>query len=185
LYLTAFLLDIGREFIKVLIVTPIVTPAGTRVICDAKGVKEVRLVLESGQVCHLNVQRELKLPNDPEQVWEAAEEALARYTFWSYQTERALRKVSQLQDQLEDVRGVAHLDCRVRLQREAMTNDAFDPKQFGVVAAMVSTIPEVNRVSKELREARFVYGVLRGITKAHASRLFLLDARARKNQNKE
>lgn len=159
---------------------PKLTPV-QRVICDEDGVSNVILIMEDGKVCRIDVKKEMFVPDDPAAAWQAARRAVQRLTFWTHQTQRALRRVRFLQYELDVEKGSANITARRNLKNESMTDNTLDPSQFGVVSSFVAQFQSVRAAEEKLREAQFFYGTILGVTESFQRRLYLLGSRCRAN----
>jgi hypothetical protein len=161
----------------------IIQPRVFAVVCDEQGVKEVTLTLDNGTTCRIDVRQELIIPNDPKQVWIASQKAVGRFTFWQAQAARAVRRAKYFQFQRDKVRGHAHVQARLSLHGKCVSSgdDKLDPKQFGLVEAVVSQTDAVAKAERDLREAEYFAGTLQGLVQAFNHRLYMLRDRNKQN----
>ena len=119
--------------------------------------RDIKVKLENGEEVWLNLAAELYIPDDVDELIEATTRAPARYAFWAYQTERALRRVRELERKLIDKEGHANLFYRKYYdgRAEDFTED--------MIRSSVDISSEVKVLRRRLNTARYDYGIFRSM----------------------
>ncbi len=152
-------------------------PKGSRGEDYLGSVKALTLTLEDGTTHDFDLDREIEIPDDPREVWRQLVKAPARFAFWAYQTERALKSVREREQLLDTQTGKIDLIFR----------QAYLDKWLGkggeftetTIKSQVATDREVIMSRKSLDAARYQHGLLRAVKEAVGQRIFILQSLVR------
>ena len=122
-------------------------------------VESITLTLEDGRKATFNLADELAIPTDPDELRLEATRAPARYSFWSYQTERALSAVRKQEKRLAEAESLAHLlwvkYYKDHTAESYISNDT--------IRAHVAKESDVMSARIHLNSLRREYGMLRAV----------------------
>jgi hypothetical protein len=146
------------------------TTVSKKVAADyVKHIPEIELTMDNGEVVRLSPAAELHIPSDPFMLRKALEKAPGGLAFWSYQTERALKRCRDLERALAHKEGVSSLTYREWYDSELKQKYTED-----MIRSRVSIDAAVDKLRTDLNAARDLYGVLRATRDAVEHRIFAL-----------
>lgn len=136
-----------------------------------KDLRSVTILLENGERVRLDIEREVRIPIDPDKLYEAARTSPARLAFWAYQTERALRSLRIAERECARAEGYWYQVYRRVYEKE----ECVDPTE-----AMLRASLDQDRNVKEKRIAvssrKTEYGTVRAVRDAIEQRTWMLRA---------
>jgi hypothetical protein len=126
--------------------------------------------LESGETLQFNRKAETWIPDDLDAQIREAKRAPARIAFWSYQMDRALRKVRELELEQKKTEGEWGLIARKYYQEETEERIVTD----AMVRAQMYCRAEWQTVTARLNAARNTYDIMRTMVAALDHRCYIL-----------
>ena len=142
-------------------------------------VERFDLTLEDGEVATFSLADEVRInqksyPADPEWIQKEAERAVARYTFWAYQTERALATVRTQELATARLRAAFYEPIR-----SGFRDIGEEYISENMMQSAISRTESVVEAEEELDGLRRQYGILRAVRDATEHRCFILRAMLR------
>lgn len=133
-----------------------------------KEIEEIVLTLENGRVVRLRLASELEIPTGPDEVRSAAERGPGRVAFWTYQMERALGRVRDLEREL------AKMESQTSLVYGRFLKEEEERVTDSVLRDRVNIDETVDAKRKELSDAKTAYGFLRAACGAIEHRMYVI-----------
>lgn len=131
-------------------------------------IEAVTIRLENGEAVKLKVEREVRIPTDPDRLIEAARKAPARLAFWAYQSERALAALRKQERETARVEGFTY-----QVYRKVYEEDGQEPTE-AMIRAAVDQDPKVRTARIALSSRKTEYGTLRAVRDAVEHRSWML-----------
>lgn len=130
--------------------------------------RDVEITLDNGDTVSLDPWAEVRIPDNLNLIPSELAKAPARYAFWSYQADRALRAVREQENEVKRIVAECGLTAREVIRQGQ--NDVTEAK----VREHVDVNKRVREAREKLIEFQAAYDMLKTVANAHNHRCFIL-----------